>query len=400
MQVLFLSYTYWPPDYGGELLITLERFKWLTPDGFSFSVLTSGRPGYPSSQTEDDIYIQRSPIIGDSQLSHLIRRAFFLIWCFAKVSFSSYDILHIGSIGAVGPLSSAIAVWIVSGIARIRGISSVSVHSLADSGNETFVTKGFSGFIKRIYYANIRMIVSVSPALHSSVAITFPHKAYLIVNAVREDIFKPLSILEKNNFRDKYNITGEDIVFTFVGSVGKRKGFDLLATAFSHVLEIHPNWHLWVVGPISNSQNANLLTSEIGEVLTPLKGLEHNVRYWGRVDDHNLMARILSASNVFVFPTRLEGMPLTPMEAMASGIPLIVSRIPGVTDLANIENVTGLFTDVGNPASVEKAMFILGENRELRKSMGRAARARICVVFGWKRHIDEWANLYSKLGTN
>jgi len=45
MRILFLSYSFWPPDFGGELLICQERFRSLATDGVEVWVFTAGKPG-------------------------------------------------------------------------------------------------------------------------------------------------------------------------------------------------------------------------------------------------------------------------------------------------------------------------------------------------------------------
>ncbi len=76
------------------------------------------------------------------------------------------------------------------------------------------------------------------------------------------------------------------------------------------------------------------------------------------------------------------------MEAMAAGVPVIVSRIEGVTDLANIDGETGLYVEVGDVIALLEAMRKLANDRELRERMGKAAYQRAVEHFGWQAHID------------
>ena len=124
------------------------------------------------------------------------------------------------------------------------------------------------------------------------------------------------------------------------------------------------------------------------------------IKYWGRIDNRDELTTILASSDVFVFPSRKEGMPLAPMEAMSAGVPVIISRIPGVTDQASIEGVTGRYIQVNDADELRNAMIELGSDPELRKRMGRAARQRIEQEFGWEKHIDEWEALYTSLHDN
>jgi glycosyltransferase involved in cell wall biosynthesis len=87
-------------------------------------------------------------------------------------------------------------------------------------------------------------------------------------------------------------------------------------------------------------------------------------------------------------------MPISPLEAMAVGLPLIISRIPGVTDLANIEGETGYYMPPGDLGDLKAAMLRLGSNESLRRRMGQRASEVIRGSFGWEQHVTKWMQLY------
>jgi glycosyltransferase involved in cell wall biosynthesis len=83
------------------------------------------------------------------------------------------------------------------------------------------------------------------------------------------------------------------------------------------------------------------------------------------------------------------------LEAMATGQPLIISCIPGVTDLANIDGQTGLFIQPGDTQGLKHAMLKLGELPDLRHKMGAAARQRIVEAFSWETYLKKWEEVYT-----
>lgn len=85
---------------------------------------------------------------------------------------------------------------------------------------------------------------------------------------------------------------------------------------------------------------------------------------------------------------------MAPLQAMSSGLPVIISYIPGITDLANIEGETGLYITPGSSDELKSAMLKLAENPALRKAMGGKARDRIVNDFSWQQHVDRWEQLY------
>jgi glycosyltransferase involved in cell wall biosynthesis len=154
---------------------------------------------------------------------------------------------------------------------------------------------------------------------------------------------------------------------------------------------------LWAVGPNNHLENQNYTENSIDLIGTTTQHIPNAVKYWGRIDDREELAMILASSDVFVFPSRREGFGLAPVEAMACGVPAIISRIPGVTDLVSVEGETGRYVEVNDAKSLQAAMKELAVNPELRTIMGKAASQRVQKYFGWENHIGKWEALYQSL---
>ena len=90
------------------------------------------------------------------------------------------------------------------------------------------------------------------------------------------------------------------------------------------------------------------------------------------------MLRHYRDSNLFVFPSRHEGMPNSVLEAMASGLPVIASDISGNEELV-IPGITGLLVPPGDPNALEDALLDLLSDPVRRKQMGSAARERVAA---------------------
>lgn len=394
MEICYISYNYCPPDFGGELLISIDRLQSIAEHGHEVIALTSGRPGFTDHYFDKKIEVFRSPIIGKKRLSRLVRRLIYSWWLVRKLLSTQYDIYHLGGLGSPEDIYDALMTWLVTFFIHIKKKRCIYVHSLAETVDEAFVYRGWKRLAKEIYFKYITDIVSISPALHKEVSLAYPDKAHLIINGIQDHIYKMLASNEKEIGRAEFGLTNQDTIFTFLGSVGTRKGFDILAKAFSNLAIKFPHWKLWVIGPRTQSENANISEDEIQEISTPLNSVMNQVTWYGRIDDRKYLAKLLAYSNVFVFPSRREGMGLAPLEAMAAGIPVIISRIKGVTDLANIEGETGMYISPGDVNELEQAMKRLGEDADLRNKMGIKANQIIKEEFGWQAFIDKWERLY------
>ena len=217
----------------------------------------------------------------------------------------------------------------------------------------------------------------------------------LIPYGVRDDVFTRCSDFARENLRSAAMTGPDEVVFAFLGAVGRRKGFDVLAHAFAALAPTQPRWRLWVVGPHNRAESQNIDEREVAEVRSSLKDLQNRVKFWGRLDDRPMLSRILSASDVFVFPSRREGMGIAPLEAMAVGVPVIVSRIPGITDLASVEGDTGLYVPPGDLLGLKAAMLRLGTDDDLRNRMGARAAQVVREGFAWQQHVTKWMKLYN-----
>lgn len=395
MRILFVSYQHWPPDFGGELLVSLERFEWLVASGWNAMIVTSGKPGLASREEQKGVQVLRSPIIGDTSYARLVRRVVFFVWVCWQMVLNRFDTLHLNSTGAVGPVSAALSARVIAFLAKLKGAHTVIVHSLADSPQAPFETTGWKGFWRKILFSGFKSVVAVSPALSDGLKPHFQNRVVLVTNAVRDDLFKPNAAARQRR-RAQNGVADGDIVFVFLGTVCNRKGFDLLAKAFGELAKEYANWHLWVIGPCTRQHSQSVDESELQEITAPLEPVIERVSFLGRIDDRAAVSEFLSAADLFVFPTRKEGMPISPLEAMSAGLPQIITRIPGVTDLANVDGETGYYIRRDDLDGLKSAMRRLGTDEPLRQRMGKNAAEVIRNSFGWERHLQQWMQVYEQ----
>lgn len=118
------------------------------------------------------------------------------------------------------------------------------------------------------------------------------------------------------------------------------------------------------------------------EALARTEGVAERVRFLGHVE-HSDLPLYLQVCDIFIRPSRSEGMGSSFIEAMAAGIPVIATPVGGIVDI--IEDYrTGLFVNVDDPESItEKAAALLKEDT-LREELVRNAKAMVVTKYDWK----------------
>ena len=138
------------------------------------------------------------------------------------------------------------------------------------------------------------------------------------------------------------------------------------------------NLDLWVVG--------ERLASDRGPDLGPLfaaAGLGHRLRLLGYRDD---IPAVLAAADIFVLPTWYEALPMSVIEAMLTGLPVIASDVPGPREQV-LHGQTGLLVPARRPAPLAAALRRLASDAELRTQLGSAGRVRALDLYDEARVV-------------
>jgi glycosyltransferase involved in cell wall biosynthesis len=122
-------------------------------------------------------------------------------------------------------------------------------------------------------------------------------------------------------------------------------------------------------------------------------GVAERVRFLGHRDD---VPDLLAACDVFVLPSRYEGLPLSVLEAMAAARPVVATAIEGTDEIVR-HGETGLLVPPAAPSALAEAIRAVLADRALATRMGQAGRARVGREFSMSRMIDEVTGVYDEL---
>jgi len=164
-----------------------------------------------------------------------------------------------------------------------------------------------------------------------------------------------------------------------IGSVGrltKQKGFDILIQALARLGD--PTVELLLVGRGEEEEKLRAQAFALG--------LGKRVHWGGYRQD---IAQILRILDVYVQPSRFEGMPNALMEAMAAGRPVIASSVDGILDLID-DGMHGLLVPPEDGPALAEAIEALKNHPARASEMAEAAKKRIVIQFGMARMLDQW----------
>ena len=208
----------------------------------------------------------------------------------------------------------------------------------------------------------------------------------VIYNAIDERFWAQPSSEEMTRVRERYRLT--DPFVLYAGNIKPHKNLERLIEAF-HLMR-HEVPHL------SNVQLL-IIGDEISKYATLRRAvhrhkLHKHVRFFGFVSDQTLAA-LYRLADVFVFPSLYEGFGLPPLEAMASGTPVITSN---VSSLPEVVGDAALMIDPYDPAAIADAMRQVLETPALREDLQRRGLAR-ARGFSWERSIARVREIYDEV---
>ena len=121
-------------------------------------------------------------------------------------------------------------------------------------------------------------------------------------------------------------------------------------------------------------------------------GLTESVRLLGNRDD---VAQLLAECDVFALSSIAEGMPLTLLEAMAAGLPVVATDVGGVASVVEA-GVTGTLVPAGDPHALAEALSAYAADENLRRQHGKAGCARVAAQFSLSTMVSAYIALYDE----
>lgn len=230
-----------------------------------------------------------------------------------------------------------------------------------------------------------RMDAVVATSARSGSFLEVPHK--VIMHGVDLEAFHPA---ETSGDRfEAAGLPGRYAVGCF-GRIRHQKGTDLFVDAMIELLPLFPDWTAVISGRVTAEHT--VFADELHRRITAA-GLSDRIVFIGEVPDIKVWYRRMT---LYVAPSRNEGFGLTPLEAMASGVPAVASDAGAYAEMI-VPGETGAVVPAGNGAALADAIrpYLADPQRAARA--GTSALAHVTANFPLAREADELVAVYREL---
>ncbi|WP_297467824.1 glycosyltransferase family 4 protein [Thermococcus sp.] len=228
----------------------------------------------------------------------------------------------------------------------------------------------------KYHLRNPHRIIAVSKASKDFIRRFTRVPVEVIQNGVNVGFFDiPLS---KEEAKEKLGL-GERVIL-YVGRLEPRKGVGTLINAMKHV-------------------DGTLLVAGQGSMLPLLRerakllGVGNRVRFLGMVE-YSKLPLLYRASDVFVLPSLSEAFGIVLLEAMASGVPVIGTRVGGIPEIID---GCGILVPPGNARELANAINLVLNNQSVEKRLSRLGKRRVERVYDWNVVVRRIVSLYREV---
>lgn len=210
----------------------------------------------------------------------------------------------------------------------------------------------------------------------------FHAKTYLVYNWYDSNRFFPSKENEKKNLRDEIGIPQDALVIISVGGCSNIKRHTDIIKALPIVLKDYPNTIYLHLGM------GNALEEEIG--LVKELGIESHVRFLGNQSN---VRKYLVVSDIYVMTSHYEGISITTIEAMATGIPCVLYDVPGLRDF-NKDSITSL-TIKEDPILLAESICSLYADKEMQNRNVESALILVNSKYYMETNVEKIIKLYT-----
>lgn len=377
ISICLITANYWPAWGGAEGQCRLLA-KELRRRNHEVAILTRGRSGAPAKEFLDGVSVRRIRAPGAGYWRSGLWTLTAALWL--RRHGERFDILQ--GYQLLSPAHAAI-------LGRHRRTGQPVVVRPACSGVDGDVAEARRlplTEMRRRMLRRVDAFVTLSDAIEAELT-AFGLGAVpccRIPNGVDCDVFQPATSAERRALREALELPQDRVLCTFVGRLAPQKNPEILL----EIWHTRPpqGAHLVLVGdgPLRSRLQSRIAADNSGDRITLVGPTSESSGY-------------LRASDLFVLPSRAEGMPNALIEAMACGIPSVATDVPGSREVLGDRGNAGRLVPEGDPMALAEAMEQLIADTRMRQEMGLGARAAALERHDIRRIVPQYLSAYAEL---
>lgn len=370
-RILIFSLVYYPRFIGGAEVAVKEITDRISPDEMSFDMITMRKHASPFERIGNvDVHRVGMPWIGKNVKSSRIfplSKLLFIIRAYRMAvklhRKEPYD--------AVWPIMASYA-GLAATLFKKKFPEVPMVLTIQEGDNFERREGIFKSAFRKIFKSadRIQVISNFLAEWSRKMGATCPIE--VVPNGVDFDQFsRQIGASERGETRAEFGVKDTDILLVTASRLVHKNAIDDIISALRF---LHKSRKLLILGtgPLESGLRDQAEKSRVRD----------RVIFRGFVP-HAELPRYLQASDIFVRPSRTEGLGNSFLEAMAAGIPVIATPVGGIPDFLR-EGETGLFCDVGHPESIALRVEKLAKDGESRDHIIRKARDMVRSNYDWQ----------------
>ncbi len=382
-KVLFFNYEY-PPLGGGagnatkHLLLEFAKRNDVIVD-----LITSSITGqYEKENLGDNVSIYKIPIGKNSEnLNYqsqweLIKYTFKAYFYARKlIKKNDYDLTHSFFAVPCGFISLLLKwQYKIPYIVSPRGADVPGYSERFES-----IYKALTSLIKLIW-KNSRFVITNSKGLTELAKNTSPEQKFnVIFNGVDTDFYQP-SIRTKED-REK------ELIILCASRLSKRKGIKYAVSGFAKIAGRYPRMKMVIAGGEGNAMEE--LKNQVADL-----GLNDRIKFFGHYTKEQSPI-IYNRADIFVMPSLNEGMSNNLLEALASGMPALMTPVGGAEELV-VDGENGFLIETENSDVIANKLEYLIENLDEVDKMGKVSR-ELAEQMSWEVVADDYISFYERV---
>lgn len=364
MKIAILVSGFPPKWLAGTEIATYNIAKYLAKRGHEVHVITSLDEGLPKENIEEGFYVYRIKTMEQLHLGPI----FFSIKSIFKIKKIRPYILHSQSI-----LRTGLTCFIAKKLFKKPYVAYCR-------GSDIYSSWMFKKVISRLVLKNADAVIALTEDMKREIKKIYERDIFVIPNGINLERFKNLS---REDIRRRLKIKEDEKIIISVGGLRPIKGVKYLIEAMKFITDNNENISLMIVGDGKEKEYLGSLVKELE--------LEQYVTFVGKIPNEKV-PEYMAVSDVFVLPSLSEGFPVVNLEAMASGLPIVATKVGGVPEIIK-DGKNGFLVESKNPERIAERILLLLKNDELRERMSRANKKEV-EKYTWESVVGRLEEVY------